>query len=97
MITVEVQDAQGRTVPTADDQLAFQVAGPGRLIGLGNGCPTSHEPDKGTTRKAFMGLAQAIVQSLFQPGTITVHATAPGLQSATIEIASDSVERARAQ
>jgi beta-galactosidase len=40
----------------------FAVTGAARLIGLGNGNPTSTEPDKGTTRRAFNGLAQALVQ-----------------------------------
>ena len=63
MFAAEVQDAQGRCVPIADDQVTFRVSGPGRAIGVGNGDPTSHESDKGNTRKAFSGLCMAVVQS----------------------------------
>jgi beta-galactosidase len=43
--------------------LSFEVDGPGGLIGVGNGDPTSHEPDKAFERSAFNGLCMAIVQS----------------------------------
>jgi beta-galactosidase len=86
MIAVEVQDAQGRCVPIASNDITFQVAGPGKLIGLGNGDPSSHESDKASQRKVFNGWAQAIVQSSKQPGAITVQATSPTLESATVTI-----------
>jgi beta-galactosidase len=42
-ITVAIQDAQGRIVPTADDAIAFSLAGAGRILGFDNGRPDSHE------------------------------------------------------
>jgi beta-galactosidase len=63
LIAVEVQDQQGRVVPTADNEITFLVSGSGKLIGVGNGDPSSHEPDKGDKRKAFNGLCMAIVQA----------------------------------
>ena len=90
MLAVEVHDAQGRLVPIADNEVVFRVSGAGKLIGLGNGDPTSHEPDKGTSRKAFCGLSMAIVQSTKTAGNITVEATSPGLAPATVTIAAKS-------
>lgn len=46
VIAVQVIDAQGRVVPTADNQVTFELDGPGRIIGVGNGDPVSHEPDQ---------------------------------------------------
>ena len=46
VITVEVLDAEGRHVPTANNEVTFNISGPGRIIGVGNGDPSSHEPDK---------------------------------------------------
>ncbi len=46
VITVKVSDAGGLTVPTADNQINFTLEGPGKIIGVGNGDPTSHEPDR---------------------------------------------------
>lgn len=45
VVTVAITDAQGRTVPVADNLLHFEVSGPGKIIGVGNGDPRSHEPD----------------------------------------------------
>jgi beta-galactosidase len=46
VITVQVNDAQGRMVPTAGNAITFEIAGPGKIIGVGNGDPSSHEPDQ---------------------------------------------------
>ena len=45
IITVAVVDEQGRVVPTAGNAISFELEGPGRIVGVGNGDPSSHEPD----------------------------------------------------
>ncbi|MCX6626790.1 MAG: DUF4982 domain-containing protein, partial [Candidatus Solibacter sp.] len=85
-ITVEILDAQGRLVPTADPEVAFVVEGEGKLIGLDNGDPQSHEDYKATRRKTLNGLALAIVQSTGKSGAIRVAASSPGLQSASLTL-----------
>jgi beta-galactosidase len=45
VITVAVTDAQGRVVPIANNAISFTLNGPGRIIGVGNGDPSCHEPD----------------------------------------------------
>ena len=86
LIIVEVQDDQGRVVPTAGNEISFRVTGNGRLIGLGNGDPSCHESDHGTTRSAFNGLAMAIVQASKQPGELAVEASSPGLEPGSANI-----------
>ena len=86
MFAVAVHDAQGRVVPLADNEVTFRISGPGRIIGVGNGDPTDHSPDKGTSRRAFSGLCMALVQSTKQAGSITLQAASPGLVSATVTI-----------
>jgi beta-galactosidase len=49
VVTVSVVDDQGRIVPAAANSMAFKLVGPGRMIGVGNGDPSSHEPDKFVT------------------------------------------------
>jgi beta-galactosidase len=88
MFSVEVQDAQGRVVPVADNEVIFRASGEGKLIGVGNGDPTSHESDKGTSRRAFCGLSMAIVQSTKTAGNITLEATSPGLAPASLTVVS---------
>jgi len=89
MVAVEIVDSEGRIVSTAENEIAFSVEGNGRLIGVGNGDPSSHESDKGDRRKAFNGLCMAIVQASRQDGELKITASSPGLEgvSATLECA----------
>jgi len=82
---VEVLDAKGRPVPRADDLVMFELSGPGQVIGVGNGNPTSHEPDVASQRKAFNGLCQAIVRTRRgAAGEVRVTASATGLKGASV-------------
>jgi beta-galactosidase len=92
MFSAEVQDAQGRTVPITDNEVTFQVRGAGKLIGVGNGDPTDHASDKGSSRKAFSGFCMALVQSSKEAGDLTVEATSRGLVSASVTIAAKAVK-----
>lgn len=46
VITVKINDARGLNIPDANDEVAFSIEGPGKIIGVGNGDPASHEPDR---------------------------------------------------
>jgi len=85
-LTVRVVDGEGRVVPTADTALTFHVEGEGALIGLDNGRPDSHESYKSNERKAFNGLALAVVQSTPNAGHIRVRIDAEGLGSVVTEV-----------
>ncbi|MBI1805488.1 MAG: hypothetical protein HYR76_00370 [Ignavibacteria bacterium] len=45
IVTVAVVDSKGRVVPTASNNIKFELNGPGKIIGIGNGDPICHEPD----------------------------------------------------
>jgi beta-galactosidase len=45
VFTVSAVDAQGRVVPVAQNKVNFSVEGAGKIIGVGNGDPSCHEPD----------------------------------------------------
>jgi len=45
VFTVSALDAQGREVPTAQNKINFAIEGAGKIIGVGNGDPSCHEPD----------------------------------------------------
>jgi beta-galactosidase len=88
-VTVSALDAQGRCVPTADVPVEFALSGPGEIIGLGNGDPNSHEPEKGNRRSLFNGLAQVIVRSLpGRSGPLVLRAKSASLAAGetTIEV-----------
>lgn len=81
MLTVEAVDKDGRVVPTANNRIAFKVAGEGALIGVGNGDPNCQESDKEPKRSLFNGFAQVIVQASKTPGEITIEAAREGGRS----------------
>jgi beta-galactosidase len=95
VVALEVRDPQDRLVPIANNQISFKIVGPGRLIGIGNGDPSCHEPDKPASlsearRSAFNGLCMAFVQALKEPGNIRMEATAAGLESASAMIQTEA-------
>jgi beta-galactosidase len=86
-VTVQAVDEKGRVVPTAHPLAVFTTSGAGNVIGVANGDPICHEPDKADRRTLYNGLAQLILQST-RDGTepITLTATAEGLKPATLTI-----------
>ena len=86
MVEADVVDAQGRVVPTADTLVTFQVSGAGRIAGVGNGDPTSHEPDKAFYRHAFNGKCLVIVGAGDKAGGISLSAAASGLTGAGLSM-----------
>ncbi len=63
MISAAIVDDRGAVVPSASNKVTFRiVSGPGKIIGVGNGDPSCHEPNQVPWRSAYHGLARAIVQ-----------------------------------
>ena len=73
-------------MPTADNEVAFEIQGEGKIIGVDNGNLASHEDFKGSRGKAFNGLCLAIVQSTAKAGRIQLTATSPGIKSGSVAI-----------
>ena len=46
IVTVTAVDKKGREVPTAENNVEFELEGSGKIIGVGNGDPTCLEADK---------------------------------------------------
>jgi beta-galactosidase len=46
IITVRIDDLKNRMIPTANNEIAFTLIGPGKIIGIGNGDPASHDPEQ---------------------------------------------------
>lgn len=87
-ITVAVTDGLGDVVPYATDNITFSISGPGEIVSTDNGDPSDQTPFPSLTRKAFSGLALAIVRTKEgQAGEITVSAAAAGLKSAQVTLA----------
>lgn len=90
VITVKVLDAKGRLVPTAGNKINFQIKN-GKILGVGNGHPSSQEPDvfpEGSPvyRNAFGGYAQLIIASDQSGNPIELTATSEGLKENNLMI-----------
>ena len=92
MVTVAVLDEQGRIVPVADNEVTFGISRNAKISGVGNGNPSSHEPDKATKRKVFNGLCQVIIQSRWKPGEIKLKARSPRLRPSSLVICAEACE-----
>jgi beta-galactosidase len=79
-------DEKGRTVPTAGNMVRFSVTGPGKILGVGNGDSSCHEPDKATQRSAFNGLCMVLLQTTRAPGDIILTAESNGLKTSAITL-----------
>ena len=86
LVRVEIVDRQGRLVPIADNSVDFALRSQGRILGVGNGDPSCHEPDKASRRRAFNGLCQVIVQTGNGRDPIVLGAASPGLKPARLAI-----------
>lgn len=90
VVNLSITDREGREVPDANNLLRFTMKGPGKIIGVGNGDPSSHEPDQcpagAWQRSAFNGKCQLIIISDTNPGIISVEASSPGLWSGSTDI-----------
>ncbi len=58
VVKVAVEDEHGLVVPEASTLVHFSVEGSTKILGTGNGNPSSHEADKASQRSAFGGLCQ---------------------------------------
>jgi len=90
-ITVRILDQDGNLVPVADNTVEFEVEGCGKLIGVDNGNPTSHEDFQASYRKAFFGLCLAIVRASTVPGPIQITATSDGLRSDSVAVTAEAI------
>jgi beta-galactosidase len=85
-VSVKILDAEGNLVPYADNNIQFKISGMGIIAGVDNGSETSMESFKSGDRKAFNGLALAVIQSKEKAGNIQLIASSQNLQSATLQI-----------
>lgn len=85
-ITVSILDKNGTMVPNAMNNIEFKIEGPGKIVGVDNGDPTSHASFKASNRNAFYGKCLVIVQSHNSEGIIKLTANSKGLEETSINI-----------
>lgn len=86
LVTVEIVDAKGRLVPTANNKITFTVSDNGKILGVDNGDPSCRVVSGNRPCQVFGGLLQVIVQSGQQAGAITLKARTPDIREAEVTI-----------
>ncbi|MFY8180149.1 MAG: beta-galactosidase GalA [Flavobacterium sp.] len=88
VVNVSIVDDKGREVPNANNMVHFKLIGDAKIIGVGNGDPSSHEPDKCSDgawqRSAFNGKCQVIIQAGKTVGDVKLEVKSNGLTSSSI-------------
>ncbi len=88
-VKVTIADKDGIPVPTASNSLHFDLAGPADLIATDNGDATDLASFQSPDRKAFNGLALAVVRTRAgDAGPITLQVKSDGLPTVRIEMTS---------
>ncbi|HVM50638.1 MAG TPA: beta-galactosidase GalA [Candidatus Acidoferrum sp.] len=92
VVPVSILDAKGRLVPYATNRVAFKLSGGGRILGVGNGNPSDHDPDRAAQRNAFHGRCMVLIQAGSRPGTLELAADSPGLKAARMSLAQEGAQ-----
>jgi beta-galactosidase len=87
-VEFRIVDDKGVRVPDAGQEVTFEISGPAVILGIGNADLNSPDGYQGQVHKAYRGRGLAILRSTPASGSITLKATSPGLESATLALVS---------
>lgn len=87
-VSVKIVDKDGNLIPDANNLIQFDIKGAGFIAGVDNGCQTDLSSFKANSKKAFNGMALAVIQSTKKAGVISLIAKAEGLPQASITVSS---------
>jgi beta-galactosidase len=85
-VTVEAVDAEGRSDMRADQEVQFEISGPGVIAAVGNGDAQDPDSYHGDRRKLYQGRAIVVIRSLRRAGQIKLTARGAGLGEATVMV-----------
>lgn len=85
-IFVNLEDANGNTVYSAQNEIICEIEGPVRLLGMEDANPANTEDYKDNRQHAYHGRLLIYLQSLDNTGTAKVRLTSPGLQEAVLTL-----------
>jgi beta-galactosidase len=87
-IEFRIVDEKGVRVRNADADVKFDLTGPAKIIGIGNGDLSNSENCQGDTHRTFQGRGLVILQATGMGGSITLQAGASGLEAASVTLQS---------
>jgi len=87
-ITVEITDEEGTVNPIADNELIFNIEGPGEIVGVDNANLKELKNYIGNSVKAWNGRALVVIKSTQMAGEIKLSVQSPRLSTAEVTIRS---------
>ena len=84
-VNVSAVDKDGNPCPDADELIKFSISG-GKILGVGNGNPASHEKDFASERKLYHGKCQAVISCNQGAEQLNFTAEADGMISAELNL-----------
>jgi beta-galactosidase len=91
-VTATITDQNGIPVPSASDHISFEIKGPGVIAAVDSADNANTESFQASTRQAYQGRCYAMVKAKAARGKISVAASAPGLQGASLVIFLESIK-----
>jgi len=85
-VQITLTDENGVINPKAEYLIKFEIDGPGEIVAVGNGKPTSLESYQQPQRNAWQGKCLVIIKSTKKSGKITLKAVADNISSNQIII-----------
>jgi beta-galactosidase len=85
-VTVEAVNANGRPDLHADQEVQFEINGPGTIAAVGNGDGQDPDSYHGVRRKLFQGRAIVVIRTSRQTGAINLTAKSSGLGDGSLTI-----------
>lgn len=85
-VNIYAKDAAGRRVPTARDEVAFEVSGAATLHATDDGDQYSDQVFNISKRAMHRGFAQAILRATRTPGPVSLRISSPTLGTQTLEL-----------
>ena len=83
----QITDEAGQRIVINDSEIRFDIQGPARIIGIGNGDLNDVKSNQDLVHNVYQGRGLAIVQSGFERGTVTITAVSQDLKPASVELA----------
>ena len=88
-ITFELLDENGIRNPKAENQIRFEISGPGEIAAVASSNPMSTESFRQPQRNAWQGRGLVILKSGKESGEITLLVKSDGLEAAELKIFSE--------
>ncbi|GGA63984.1 beta-galactosidase [Edaphobacter acidisoli] len=85
-VTVQAVDSNGRPDLHADQEVRFEISGPGTIAAVGNGDGQDPDSYHGDRRKLYHGRALVVIRSSRQTGIIKLIAISSGLSDGALSI-----------